>query len=205
MSMSTLDFSKAIILENERVLLRPIEQNDLDGLVKFAISEPSLWKYSLMSADGVDNMKNYLKSALDARKRQDSYPFLVYDKKLRKVAGSTRFYDYQRQHNTVQLGYTWFGKEFWGTGLNKNCKLLMLQFAFEELEINRVEFRADANNARSIAAMKSIGCQEEGILRSNCAAPDGSRRDSIVLSILKSEWNGSVKEKLLQSILLFNK
>ena len=75
----------------------------------------------------------------------------------------------------------------------------MLEFAFETLELDRVEFRADATNERSIAAMKSIGCTVEGILRNNCAAPKG-RRDSIVLSILKDEWFGGVKEKLKSKI-----
>jgi RimJ/RimL family protein N-acetyltransferase len=77
--------------------------------------------------------------------------------------------------------------------------MLLLQFAFETLDLDRVEFRADAKNARSIAAMKSIGCTVEGILRNNCAAPNG-RRDSIVLSILKDEWFGGVKENLKSKI-----
>lgn len=81
-----------------------------------------------------------------------------------KHEGSTRFYDYQKTHNTIQLGYTWYGSEFWGTGLNQNCKHLMLSYAFNTLGIHRVEFRADNNNnnnKRSIAAMKKLGCTKE--------------------------------------------
>ena len=81
---------------------------------------------------------------------------------------------------------------------------MLLEFAFEKLELDRVEFRADNNNLRSIAAMKSIGCKPEGVLRSNCASPTG-RRDSIVLSILKSEWHEGVKQNLLQKIMLESK
>ena len=123
----------------------------------------------------------------------------MYDKKYGSFAGSTRFYDVQVNNLTTQLGYTWYGSNFQGTGLNKNCKLLLLTFAFETIGFERVEFRADNNNARSIAAMKSIGCTVEGVLRSNCSAPDG-RRDSIVLSILKDEWHKSVKERLITKI-----
>jgi RimJ/RimL family protein N-acetyltransferase len=96
----------------------------------------------------------------------------------------------------LQLGYTWYGKEFQGTGLNKHCKYLLLEFAFEKMQVERVEFRADANNEKSIAAMKSIGCTVEGILRKNVKKPEGGRRDSIILSILKDEWNQQVKQNL---------
>jgi RimJ/RimL family protein N-acetyltransferase len=100
----------------------------------------------------------------------------------------------------LQLGYTWYGSAFQGTGLNKHCKYLLLNFAFEKMHMERVEFRADNDNKRSIAAMKSIGCMEEGILRSNSIKQDGSRRDSIVLSILKVEWEKTVKERLLMAL-----
>ena len=73
---------------------------------------------------------------------------------------------------------------------------MLLQFAFETIGVERVEFRADNNNKRSINAMKGIGCIEEGVLRSNCVAASGVRRDSIVLSILSNEWFTSVKEQL---------
>ncbi|WP_026451912.1 GNAT family N-acetyltransferase [Aequorivita capsosiphonis] len=191
--MQSFNFQEEYILENDRVRLRPLEMQDFETLQDFALNQPEIWKYSQQPASGLENLKMYIDFALEVRKAETAYPFIVFDKRSQKVAGSTRFYDFQKKHNTVQLGYTWYGKEFQGTGLNKICKLLMLEFAFEKLGIERVEFRADANNARSIAAMKSIGCTEEGILRSNCVAPKG-RRDSIVLSILREEWFNGVKE-----------
>lgn len=191
--------AKEVILENERVLLRPLQLSDFESLSSFSLHEPELWTYSLVPANGLDNLKKYLELAIEGREKGHSYPFLVIDKATNEVAGSTRFYDYQPHHNAVQLGFTWYGKKFQGTGLNKNCKYLLLQFAFDELKVERVEFRADNNNARSIAAMKGIGCVEEGILRSNCASLTG-RRDSIVLSILKSEWLNQVEQKLKQDI-----
>ncbi len=134
--------------------------------------------------------------AINARIKGTEYPFIVFDKRTNQYAGSTRFYDIQADYKTLQLGYTWYGKDFQGTGLNKHCKYLLLSFAFEQAGMERVEFRADNNNERSIAAMKSIGCKVDGVLRSNMPTRESGRRDSIVLSILKDEWFNEMKEKL---------
>lgn len=190
------NFSSDYILENDKVLLRPLQLSDFQNLVAFSLHEPDLWMYSLQHAAGIDKLTKYLNDAVKARSQQREYPFIVFDKRTQQYAGCTRFYDIQLEHKTMQLGYTWYGKDFQGTGLNKNCKFLLLRFAFEEVDIERVEFRADNQNTKSIAAMKSIGCTVEGVLRSNMKRADGSRRDSIVLSILKNEWNERVKEML---------
>lgn len=184
------------ILEDDRVLLRPLQESDLENLLEYALNEPDNWRYSSASGSGEDGLRNYIQTTLDARKKGEQYPFIVFDKATGEYAGSTRFYDIQPANQMLQLGYTWYGDRFRGTGLNKHCKFLLLQFAFEELDMYRVEFRADARNERSIAAMKSIGCQPEGIIRSHMWLSDGTRRDSIVLSILKAEWEGGVKENL---------
>jgi len=193
------DTNNDYFLENEKVLLRPLKKEDAQYLLPFSIYEPELWTYSLISAAGEENLAAYMDHALSKREESDSYPFTVWDKITKNYAGTTRFYDIQRHHKTVQLGYTWYGKKFQGTGVNKNCKYLLLEFAFETLGAERVEFRADANNERSIAAMKSLGCTFEGILRSNCASPTG-RRNSIILSILKNEWHNGIKERLIARI-----
>jgi RimJ/RimL family protein N-acetyltransferase len=91
-------------------------------------------------------------------------------------------------------------KAYQGTGVNVHCKYLLLDFAFEHMKMQRVELRADANNARSIQAMKSIGCSVEGILRKDGKRSDGSRRDSIILSILRDEWYDSLRQHLRQRI-----
>jgi RimJ/RimL family protein N-acetyltransferase len=188
-------------LEDERALLRPLQRNDFNYLLPFALNEQELWKYSLVSAAGEEGLKNYMNIALSARTENKEYAFIVFDKKGNEYAGSTRFYDIQLPYQTLQLGYTWYGKKFQGTGLNKHCKYLLLSFAFENIGMKRVELRADNNNVRSIAAMKSIGCKVDGILRSNMPTrATNVRRDSIVLSILKEEWFGEVKEKLRERL-----
>jgi len=195
--ITVFDANKNYILEDHRVLLRPLNEEDFAHLLPFSLNEPNLWKYSLISASGEKGLQNYIGIALEAKAAGKEFPFIVFDKQTNEYAGSTRFYDINLPFKTLQLGYTWYGKKFHGTGLNKHCKYLLLSFAFEKLGMERVEFRADNNNERSIAAMKSIGCKVEGVLRSNMPTRgEGIRRDSIVLSILKDEWFGEVKEKL---------
>jgi RimJ/RimL family protein N-acetyltransferase len=195
------DFSQDYILEDERVLLRPLQQDDWKGFLNISINEPETWYYSLVGAAGEENLKNYIAIALQNRQNKIEYPFTVIDKKNNEYAGCTRFYDLNFPFQSLQLGYTWYGKKFRGTGLNKHCKYLLLQFAFEKMKMERFELRADNNNERSIAAMKSIGCKVDGILRGNMPSPySQKRRDSIVLSILKEEWLNEVKEKLGKTV-----
>ena len=189
------NFKSDLILENERVQLRPLSFTDHAFLLPFSLKEPALWTYSLTSAAGEEKLEKYLQAALQLREEETDYPFLVYDKKNEKIAGSTRFYSINFHHKTLSIGYTWYGKEFQRTGLNRHCKLLLLTHAFEVLEMERVEFRADAKNAKSITAMQGIGCTHEGRLSNDCASETG-RRDSVVFSIIRNEWQ-NIKKALM--------
>jgi len=191
-------FKSQPVLENERVLLRAIREDDFDNLLPFSLNEPDIWKYGLITAAGEENLRNYISGAVKNMKEKKEFVFIVFDKKANRYAGSTRFYDIQQDYLATQLGYTWYGKEFQRTGLNRHCKLLLLTYVFEEWGLERLEFRAHAGNEKSITAMKAIGCVVEGILRNHMPTVDGSRRDSIVLSILKTEWFDSIRELLQQ-------
>lgn len=182
------DTNTDIILEDERVLLRPLKQDDAVYLSDYVKAEPSLWKYALTPITTAQEFEQYIRTAVESRSLKTAYPFIVFDKLQNKYVGSTRFYDIQLDHGTTQLGYTWYSENTWGTGLNEHCKFLLLSYAFETIGFERVEFRADNRNKRSIAAMQKIGCTVEGILRNHLPTSDGTRRDSIVLSMLKNEW-----------------
>lgn len=197
--MNAFDFSQPLILEDDRVRLQPLTAEDFDILKPYAAVR-EIWTYSSIPLNNEHDLQEYIRLALEAKTRNEEYPFIVFDKQTKTYVGSTRFYDIQPQKDTLQLGYTWYHPAVHGSGLNKHCKFLLLQFAFETLGMLRVEFRAHAGNARSIAAMKSIGCTAEGILRSYSYSPDGSRRDTIVLSILKNEWEQSVKQDLARRL-----
>ena len=196
LALKSFNFDEEIILENERVLLRPLAQSDGSLLAHFVEEEPDLWQYSLVAINNGTDLENYIQTAIEARVQKTSYAFIVFDKLLNEYVGCTRFYDMQLAYQTTQLGYTWYSKKCWGTKLNENCKHLLLEFAFDQMGFERVEFRADNNNKRSIAAMQKIGCTVEGVLRNHLPMPNGKRRDSIVLSILKEQWDASLKQAL---------
>jgi RimJ/RimL family protein N-acetyltransferase len=196
LALKPFDFREEIILENERVLLRPLQVSDGSLLGHYVNEEPDLWQYSLAAITTTKDVEKYIQAAIEARENKTSYAFIVFDKLLNTYVGSTRFYDIQLNFQTTQIGYTWYSKKCWGTKLNENCKFLLLQLAFDQMGFERVEFRADNNNKRSIAAMQKIGCTVEGVLRNHLPMPNGKRRDSIVLSILKEDWNASLKQAL---------
>lgn len=195
-----MNFKEEIVLENDFVMLRPLQLNDIEHLQQFVMNEPEIWKFSLVSIKTIDELQNYIETAVEARNQEKEFPFIVFDKISKQYAGCTRFYDIQLDYKYLQLGYTWYGKSFQGTALNKNCKLLLLEFAFEKLGMERVEFRADNRNERSKHAMQSIGCVVEGIFRNHLPTIEGGRRSSIVLSILKQEWENEVKLNLINKI-----
>ncbi|MGL4631846.1 MAG: GNAT family N-acetyltransferase [Leadbetterella sp.] len=185
-----------LVLENNRVLLKKLSIEDIPHLVRFAIEQPHLWDFSLVPINDESSLFKYVESAIGDAESNKAFPFIILDKEANSYAGSTRFYDINFDYKMITIGYTWIGDEFQGTGLNKNMKYLLLEYAFEVLNMERVEFRADANNTKSLEAMKSIGCTLEGILRSHMPTRQGGRRDSAVLSIVKSEWLKDIKSNL---------
>ena len=194
------NFKEEYILENDVVRLQPLQSSDYEKLVEFSVNEPELWSFNANGPDNTENLKKYIERALSQKEKLVEYPFLVFDKLKNKVAGSTRFYNINLEAKHLEIGFTWYGKEFQGTTLNKNCKYLLLEFAFEKMNLERVGFRANNLNQRSINAMKSIGCIEEGILRNFNTDAKGNRIDAIVLSIVKNEWFDSVKQNLKNRI-----
>jgi N-acetyltransferase len=195
-----IPFPGNLKLEDDRVLLRSLQPDDVEFLLPFAEQESEIWTYSLVSAAGKTGMTSYIDYAIAQRSLEKEYTFIIFDKRANAYAGCSRFYNIQLPFSTTSLGYTWYGKKFQRTGLNRHCKLLMLSYAFEQWGMERVEFQADLRNNKSIEAMKNIGCTVEGILRSTYPIPSGGRKDSIVLSILRNEWFDNVKKNLEEKI-----
>jgi len=196
----SLDFSEKYILENDVVLLRPLEVSDKEVLMEYAINEPEIWKYNSNGGNGKENFERYFDKAIQLFEEKKDYPFIVFDKRINKYAGMTRFYDISNEFKRLDIGFTWYGKSFQGTGLNKNCKYLLLELTFDKLQMIRVGFGANSKNEKSIRAMKSIGCKVEGILRNYSKDADGNVIDAIKLSILKNEWDENAKESLKKKL-----
>lgn len=105
-----------------------------------------------------------------------------------EIVGTTSYRRFEPANKRIEIGATWYGPGFKGTLVNPACKLLMLEYAFEGLEMNRVEFMVDARNERSRRAVLGIGGTQEGIMRRHVVYPDGFVRDTVVFSILREEW-----------------
>ncbi len=192
-------FDEAITLEDERARLTPLNAADIDELDKIAY-EPSIWKLGMSNLKEQKDLQEYIEIALEERKNKSSYPFLIYDKQTNSVAGSTRYGNISFPFKRLEIGWTWMHPKFQGTGLNKACKFLLLQFAFEQLEFNRVELKTDVLNQQSQKAMRKIGAKEEGIFRSHQLTSTGRIRDSIFFSIISDEWK-NIKESIFKEFI----
>jgi RimJ/RimL family protein N-acetyltransferase len=192
-------FSKNLVLENERVKLFPIELAHFENLIPAAISDEKLTQYSPFSVATPANLKQFIQNSLVDRRNETRYAFTIFDKLTQQFAGSTSFGNISNKDLRLEIGWTWLGPDFQKTGLNINCIYLLLQYAFEELGFERVEFRTDERNLKSRTAIEKIGGTYEGILRSHTLMLDGFRRSTVYYSILKEEWS-EVKSKLEEKL-----
>jgi RimJ/RimL family protein N-acetyltransferase len=201
--MIEFNFDKELILEDDIVRLSPLKISDVGNLLEIS-EEPGIWDYSFVKGNGREKLTTYIEAALKSRANQTAYPFIVFDKRQNQYAGSTQFCEINLTLQATRLGYTWYGKNFQGTGLNKHCKYVLFDYAFSKIGFERIGMGAYAENVRSIAAMKSVGCQVEGMLRGMFPEENGSgRKDLILLSILKNEWLETEKEKLKTRLITY--
>ncbi|MCB0447167.1 MAG: GNAT family N-acetyltransferase [Gelidibacter sp.] len=174
-------------LENNYVKLTLLDLSNYKHLSVIA-SEKDLIYYSPSDISTPEKLKEYVQIAVDGYYHQTTIPFVIYDKTKSAYAGSTRFGLINWQNKVLHIGWTWIGSEFQGSGINKHVKFLMLQYAFETLEFEKVEFRIDERNVRSRKAVEKIGATLEGILRKDTQMLDGFRRSTCCYGILKEEW-----------------
>ncbi len=188
MSKYNFDFLENYILENDRARLSPLQLEHIDALAPISENEV-IWTYFLENGKGLKNLTRYVQSAIKKRKVEEEYPFVIFDKKTNQFAGITRLYAFDPSLGNIKMGHTWYGKSFWGTGLNTQCKSLLFQFCFATLGLERIGFGVHAENIRSIKALEKLGCRQEGELRSFLNKIDLSGRVSLLLfGILKEEW-----------------
>lgn len=181
-------FDKEIVLENDFALLRPILKTDTDHLLGIATKDKDLLQFSPKPIYTRELLQDYIDKAVANRNNRNRYTFVVFDKTKDAYAGSSSFLNISDPDDRLEIGATWYGTEFQRTGLNRNCKYLMLEYAFDFLGAERVEFKTDERNIASRMAIEKIGGQYEGILRSHTKMYDAFRRNTVCYSILKSEW-----------------
>lgn len=192
---------KAPTLENTRVKLTLLDLSNYQLLSEIS-KEEKLVQYSPSAIHTPEDFKDYVQIAVEGYNRKTTLPFIIYDKLKKAYAGSTRFAFMDWHNKVVHIGWSWIGKDFQGTGLNTNMKFLMLEYAFETLKFDKVEFRADERNMASRKAIEKIGGKLEGILRKDTLMLDGFKRSTCCYGILNDEWP-KIKKKLI-SILLPN-
>ncbi|MDU8886238.1 GNAT family protein [Yeosuana sp. MJ-SS3] len=174
-------------LTNNRVKLSLLDLSNYKHIIPIG-QQDKLVQYSPTDIMTPESLKNYAQMAVDDYYHKTAIPFIIYDKEKQAYAGSTRYMNIHWKNRVLEIGSTWIGREFQGTGLNKNMKFLMLQYAFEEMKFDKVEFRVDERNTVSRKAVESIGGVLEGILRKNVLMLDGFKRNTCCYGITKEEW-----------------
>lgn len=183
-------------LQGDSVELVPMELSHLDGLWKAAMPE-EIWDFTASKIRSKEQMEKVVKAALAEKEKGNQFPFVVLHKQDNKIVGSTRYLDISNANKSLEIGWTWYNPEVWRTRVNTECKLLLLQFAFEEWRMNRVQFKTDSRNVRSQRAIERLGAKKEGILRQDRILLDGYIRDTVVYSIIQEEWT-IIHKKLIQ-------
>jgi RimJ/RimL family protein N-acetyltransferase len=174
-------------LVGNRVRLEPLERKHFDELCLLA-NESAIWQFMAVDFGNATIFRRYLESAVLKRATGEQYPFVVVDQNLNRLAGATMFHSMHPGNRKLEIGYTWYHPDWWGTGINIECKLLMLTYCFDELKTIRVQFVTDEHNLRSRNALKRIGATEEGLLRNERIRYNGAYRNTVMFSIVESEW-----------------
>jgi RimJ/RimL family protein N-acetyltransferase len=184
---------KDIELESKLVKLIPLKIEHKDDLIT-AASDGELWNLWYTSVPSAKTVDDYIDCALTENQAGSAHAFVAVDKTSNKIIGSTRYCNASNQ-DRVEIGYTWYAKSTQRTGINTECKYLLLGHAFEKLNCIAVEFRTNWHNLASRAAIARLGAKQDGVLRNHSVDTDGSYRDTVVFSITREEWP-TVKKSL---------
>jgi RimJ/RimL family protein N-acetyltransferase len=183
------DADLQVKLEGALVALAPLSLAHEDGLFRAAARDREVFAW-LPEDPGAsrESMRRWLRVAVAAARDGREAPFAIVKAATGRPLGSTRFMEIRLEHRRVEIGWTWLERPAWGTGANVECKLLLLQHAFERVGCRRVEFKTDARNARSRGALAALPARFEGVLRKHMVLADGSARDSAYYSVVDDEW-----------------
>lgn len=179
------------------VTLEPLNMSHVEHL-KAAVMDGEYWKLWFASVPSPDQMESYVINAIEGTKK-GNIAFAVRLNETKNIVGTTRFYNVDELNKRPMLGYTWYAKSVCRTGVNSECKFLLLQYVFEKKEAIAVEFRTHFFNEASKEAIERLGAKQDGILRAHQKMADGSIRDTAVYSILQEEWP-TVKSNLLSKL-----
>ncbi len=180
-------FIEPVTLRGAHATLEPLAREHVPALAA-AAADGELWRLWYTSVPAPGREQVYVDTALDLRETAHAMPFVVRDNASGQIVGSTRYCNVEPASRRLEIGYTWYAKRVQRSPVNTECKLLLLTHAFEALQCIAVEFRTHWFNFASRTAIARLGAKQDGVLRNHQLMPDGSRRDTVVFSILDSEW-----------------
>lgn len=180
-------FPDNFTLETNRVLLRLATPEDYEVFLPLT-KDKETWKYFTKDLSDEQELKDWMQQLFREREQESKMPFTVIDKHSNEVCGSTSYLNFSFYDKRLEIGSTWLGPSFLGTGINRAAKFALLSFAFEVMKMERVEIKTDNLNERAKAALLKVGMKPEGVFRSHMLMHVGRRRDSIYYSIIRSEW-----------------
>ena len=187
-----------VVLEGAFLRLEPVRPVHRDGLLAAAKSS-EIWRWMPANLMDVEALDRWITEGVQRESQGLAYPFTVILKESGRIVGSTRYLDVRVEHGGVEIGWTWYSPDTWGTVVNPEAKLLLLQHAFEDWRAIRVQLKTDGMNVHSQRAILKLGAKHEGILRQHRIRPDGTIRDTVMFSIVDREWPG-IKAELLRRV-----
>jgi N-acetyltransferase len=176
-----------VTLQGAHATLEPLAREH-EAAIKAAAADGELWRLWYTSVPAPEKTLEWLEAALEMRERQGAMPFAVRDNASGAIVGSTRYFNVDPVNRRLEIGHTWYAKRAQRSAINTECKLLLLTHAFEALTCIAVEFRTHWFNHASRDAIARLGAKQDGVLRNHQLGPDGVKRDTVVFSILDSEW-----------------
>jgi RimJ/RimL family protein N-acetyltransferase len=176
-----------VTLEGHGVRLEPLSLDHEAGL-RAAAADGELWTLRITSVPEPDRTVPYIEAALQGQAAGNMLPFAVRDLATGRVVGSTRYHDIVAAVDRVEIGYTWYAASMQRTHVNTACKLLLMTHAFDTLGCQVVGWRTDIENHRSQRAIERLGARRDGVLRHHALRRDGTVRDTVMYSLLRSEW-----------------
>ncbi|WP_151634486.1 GNAT family N-acetyltransferase [Noviherbaspirillum aerium] len=184
-----MSFVEPVTLQGRHATLEPLAPEHEED-IRESVRDGELWKLFFTMVPAPEGIGNYIAQLLALRERGLAFPFAVRDNASGKVIGGTRYLNIDAANRRVEIGGTWYAGRMQRTGINTECKLMLLEHAFERLDCIAVEFRTDWFNKRSQAAIERLGAKRDGLLRNHMIMADGRIRDTVVYSIIRSEWPG---------------
>ena len=176
-----------LVLEGHGIRLEPISPDHLAGLAS-AASDGELWNLWFTSVPEPGSTLTYIDDALKGMRDGHMLPWAVRDLSDNEIVGSTRYHDIVPAIDRVEIGYTWYAQRCQRTHVNTTCKLLLFQYGFEKLQCKVIGLRTDNYNFRSQRAIEALGAKKDGVIRHHWPRRDGSIRDTVMYSVLATEW-----------------